>query len=71
MHELRCTIHKVEYGYGQLPEGVVYVDCPVCAQETVTSLRKHLKETTEQRDTLLAAIDLKRLQIATQGEGEG
>jgi hypothetical protein len=65
MHEIRCVIHNVTYGYEELPKGVVFVDCPACAQESHAALRKHLKEVTEQRDALLRAIDIKRLQVVT------
>jgi hypothetical protein len=68
IHELRCIVHSFNYGYDEAPKGVVFIDCPVCAQEAITELRKHLKATTEQRDTLLSAISIKRLVVATQGE---
>lgn len=63
MHEVRCVIHNVVYGYEETPPGIPYVECPACSWDTRNELKKQLKEITEQRDLLLQAIDLKRLSV--------
>lgn len=62
--ELRCTIHNVEYGFN-VPDGIEHSrwNCPQCQYEMIVERVQTIRELTKQRDLLLAAIDLKRLQL--------
>ena len=59
---LECTTHKLRFEQPSdwheqgLPPG----GCYLCFVKQLQDLERRLKETTEQRDTLIAAIDVKR-----------
>lgn len=61
-HELLCTKHNFEFGFGEPPDGaeVALLPCPLCAKEEIEALTVELTEVTQHRGILLDAIDLKR-----------
>lgn len=64
MESWRCNLHnaafKVEVVRDSKGERLL-VRCPYCMAEEINKLRGRLEEVTTHRDTLLSAIDLKRL----------
>lgn len=62
-HVYKCIRHNIEFAVqGEFPEGETaahYANCPVCMTGDVRALRAELLKTKEQRDALLAAIEVK------------
>ena len=56
-----CAIHNMHWQL-DLPSGQV-AECPLCLRKQVYELKEALAKATEQRDILLAAIEVKRTVI--------
>lgn len=68
MQEFLCTVHNAHYSIERLKDvkEQPYAGCPYCSREEINRLRDVRDELKDQRDKLLAAIDLKRL-VEAQG----
>ena len=60
MITMKCLIHDAEFGCPEPAPATYSNECPFCLRDEVNALRKEVERIAEQRDTLLAAITIKR-----------
>jgi hypothetical protein len=69
MQTFLCTIHNAHYAYEPLKAGKEqpYAGCPYCSREEINQLKDIRDELKDQRNKLLAAIDVAKLVEAKGG----
>jgi hypothetical protein len=54
-----CWLHGISFGQSAKKDTIA--ECPLCQRETINELREALRVAVDQRDKLLAAMEVKRI----------